>query len=65
MHDRKYNYTVESIIAQLNAIEVDGETMQYILKKVGMDSQMLRQLIMAAPIGQVDALVEERYELED
>lgn len=65
MVDSKYNYTIKSIIAQLNALEVDGETMQHILKETGMDAQMLRQLIMTAPIGHVDALVEERYELED
>jgi hypothetical protein len=35
---------VEMIIKTLKEIEVDGETMQYILKEVGMDEQMLHQL---------------------
>ena len=30
--------------------EVDGETVQYILQKIGMDHQMLRQLIMTMPL---------------
>jgi hypothetical protein len=35
---------VETIIDMLNHINVDGETMQYILKNVGMEDQMLKQL---------------------
>lgn len=37
---------VKDIIAKLKVIDVDGETMQYILKEVGMEEQMLKQLIM-------------------
>lgn len=37
---------VKDIIAKLKVIEVDGETMEYILEQVGMTDQMLRQLIM-------------------
>jgi hypothetical protein len=36
------------IIKKLHAIDVDGETMQYILEKVGMEDQMLKQLISTA-----------------
>ena len=36
------------IITMLRDIDVDGETMQYILKKVGMEDQMLKQLIGSA-----------------
>ncbi len=39
---------VMDIIKKLHAIEVDGETMQYILEKVGMEDQMLKQLISIA-----------------
>jgi hypothetical protein len=49
----------------LKDIDVDGETMQYILNKVGMEEQMLRQLIMSQPIEDVMYLVEEREELEE
>jgi hypothetical protein len=44
---------------------VDGETMQYILKEVGMEDQMLRQLVMSQPIEEVRYLIEEREELEE
>ena len=44
--------------------EVDGETVQYILEKIGMDSQMLRQLIMTMPLESVHVEIAERFELE-
>jgi len=36
---------VKDIIAKLKVIDVDGETMQYILEQVGMDVQILNQLM--------------------
>ena len=44
--------------------EVDGETVQYILEKIGMDYQMLRQLIMTMPLEIVNAEMSERFDLE-
>ena len=35
---------VNNIISQLKEIEVDGETMEYIIKQVGMGEQMFRQM---------------------
>lgn len=43
---------------------VDGETMQYILREIGMEWQMLRQLILSAPMEQVEYLIEEKKELD-
>ena len=37
---------VKDIIAKLKMIDIDGETMQYILKEVGMEEQMFKQLVM-------------------
>jgi len=54
---------VKLAIDVLKDIEVDGETMQYILSEVGMEWQMLRQLIMTLPLEQVEYLVEERKDL--
>lgn len=54
----------QSIIQQLKAMEVDGETMQYILQQVGMEWQMLRQLMLTMPIEQVEYLIEERKDLK-
>jgi len=39
------NYSIiETMIDDLKAMEVDGETMEYIIREVGMDEQMLNQL---------------------
>ena len=39
------NYSkIETMIEDLKEMEVDGETMEYIIREVGMDEQMLNQL---------------------
>jgi len=38
--------------------------MQHILQQVGMEDQMLRQLMLTQPAEHVEALIEERNELE-
>jgi hypothetical protein len=45
---------VIDIIKKLQTIDVDGETMQYILQKVGMEDQMLKQLISTADDYQIN-----------
>lgn len=57
--------TVESIIATLKHIEVDGETLQYILERTGMTDQMLRQLIMNNPESDTKDILEEKIELSN
>ena len=54
---------VEAVIQYLNSIEVDGDTMEYIIKEVGMKPQMLRQLIMSSPVRATRELFEERVSL--
>ena len=54
---------IKEIIRQLNEMEVDGETMEYILYRTGMQYQMLRQLIMLVPEFMVESLIEERKQL--
>ena len=54
---------VFDIIEELKKIDVDGETMQYILEKTGMEDQMLRQLVMTLPLEQTEYLIEERKDL--
>jgi len=69
MNESYYTYNrVEEVISTLKSLThngdcVDGETMQYILEKVGMDWQMLRQLMLTMPLEQVEYLVEERKDL--
>ena len=44
--------------------EVDGDTIQYILKKIMMEEQMCSQLIMTRPLNEVINKISERFELE-
>ena len=46
--------SVNRVINILREIDVDGETMQYILQKVGMEDQMLKQLISTADDYQIN-----------
>lgn len=36
--------TVDAVVAILKSLEVDGETMEYIIEQVGMTDQMVKQL---------------------
>jgi hypothetical protein len=47
---------VNNIISQLKEIDVDGETMEYILKQVGMEEQMLKQLFAQSTNDEIDYL---------
>ena len=52
--------TVDAVITYLKAMDVDRDTMEYIIKEVGMKEQMLRQLIMSSPVRSTRDLFEER-----
>jgi hypothetical protein len=61
---------VESVIGILQSLthkgdSVDGETMEYILERVGMTDQMLRQLVMNNPQSDTIDLLQEKIELSD
>ena len=64
MENATVRWEIENIIKKLEFLQVDGETMQYILEQVGMQDQMLRQLIMSQPIEEVRYMIEEREALE-
>jgi hypothetical protein len=51
---------VNNIISQLKDIEVDGETMEYILKQVGMEDQTLKQLFAQTTNDDIDYLLDVR-----
>ena len=56
--------TVETIINMLKNIDVDGETMEYIIGEVGMLDQMTKQLIITCRHDDLEYYLSERYELE-
>jgi hypothetical protein len=56
-----FNYPAEQVIKDLKAMDVDGETMQYILEQVGMSDQMLKQLIVSSKTQELTSLLELKY----
>jgi hypothetical protein len=56
---------VHEIISMLKEIDIDGETMQYILRHIGMEEQMLRQLVLTSPYTDTSDLLEEKVRLSD
>ena len=55
---------VKDIIAKLKVIDVDGETMQYILEQVGMEEQIHRQLVMKNDYSAPQDLMREKFETD-
>jgi hypothetical protein len=51
---------VEEIIGMLKHMDVDGETMEHIIRSVGMEEQMLRQLFLTGDNRFVNDLIGER-----
>ena len=50
----------------INALkEVDGETLEHIIREIGMEDQMLRQLVMKAKEEEVGVLLFEKIMLND
>jgi hypothetical protein len=61
---RAHPGSVETVIDILNHMEVDGETMEFILDRTGMRNQMLRQLFLKAHGDVFWDLTLERKQLE-
>jgi len=57
--------TVQVIIDMLKRMDVDGETMQHILKETGMEYQMLKQLMLTSNIIHVKDFYREAIDQED
>ncbi len=55
------NPNIELVVAVLKGLDVDGETMQYIIEQVGMQDQMKKQLGGPAAMPQtvIDQLAED------
>jgi hypothetical protein len=45
--------------------ELDGETLEHIIRTIGMEEQMLRQLIMNSPESDIKDLLEEKRLISD
>lgn len=64
---------VDDIIKQLKNIDIDGESLQNIIEEIGMDDQMLTQLVRSYPKHAIsefvflyeDLMNDDRKELDD
>ena len=53
------------IIELCDDIQIDGQTMEYVIRALGMEEQMLRQLIMNSPESDIKDLLEEKRLISD
>ena len=63
--DLNQKSSADHIIEHLLAINVDGETMQYIVEGTNLKYQILKQLIMQSSDFDINNLLEERDSLHD
>jgi len=56
---------VQETIENLRRIDLDVETMQYIIEKLGMNDQMLRQLVLSNPQSDTYDLLQEHIRIND
>ena len=57
--DLNQKSSADHIIEHLLAIDVDGETIEYIVNGVHMNEQVFRQLFFKTPLQQINRLIEE------
>jgi len=55
---------LSTIIELCRDIEIDGETTEYVLRAIGMEDQMLRQLVLNADWGKLNYLIEEKRDIK-
>ncbi len=55
----KRKIIIEKIICELETMEVDSTTMEYILREVGLETQVLKQLIQSHPADELKEILEE------
>ena len=63
--DNNQKSSADHIIEHLFEIDVDGETMEYIINGVNMNYQMLRQLLLKSSDLDINNIIAERDEIHD
>jgi hypothetical protein len=53
---------IRQIVLQIRGLELTGEETQQLLEAIGMESQMLRQLMMTQSMYDVQYILEERID---
>lgn len=64
MNNNKLGNPIELIIMGLTDYEINGEELEILIRGLGMENQMLRQLVMKADVDVVEELIREKEELE-
>ena len=54
---------IDTVIETIRENGFDGETMEHILREIGMEQQMLRQLVLKATVDEISELICEKMEL--
>lgn len=62
-HDEEVHNIVKDVIAKLKDIQVDGETMDYIVKELGFEEYLLRSLVMKSSFKETKDLLREKFEI--
>lgn len=55
---------IQDVIKWFQTNEVDGETIENIIREIGMEEQMLRQLIMGIDLSKTIDVVKEKIDIE-
>jgi myosin heavy subunit len=63
--DGKRVEVINTVISMLKSIDVDAKTLELIIGKLGMEEQMLRQLVMNNPQSDIKDLLNEKIELDN
>ena len=56
---------LKNTIKILKSMEIDGETMEQLIRDLGMEDQMLRQLALKVDVDSLKQLIEEKERLEE
>jgi len=55
---------LKNTIEILKSIDIDGETMEQLIREIGMEDNLLRQLALKADVDTLKQLIEEKERLE-
>jgi hypothetical protein len=56
---------LKNVTEILKSIDIDGETMEQLIREIGMEDNLLRQLALKADVDTLKQLIEEKERLEE
>jgi hypothetical protein len=54
---------LDDLVVELQSMDIDGESTEYLIRKIGMEDQLLRQLVLKADAQVISDLLKERKDL--